>query len=281
MRAGRTSPTRATADGIRVGSPRVEDLQVLVAQGLRRRGADPALGSCRGGFLTLSLWTRYRKTDNVIGKPIGDLMDWENPLRSITPTVDADVLQVLAGTHTSVTGNQLARLAGRSYAQVSSVVRRLTEEGIVSVEQHGRTYSYRLNRDHALAPSLLDIFSAPSRIEDEVGELVRAWNQPADTVALFGSAARREAVRGSDVDVLVVRLDEVDSDDGLWQTQLAGLVDLVEERSGNRVQFIEITQSELAEAIRSGQPLIGSLRGDARTLVGEDLRLRLAANKRC
>lgn len=208
-------------------------------------------------------------------------MDWENPLRSITPTVDADVLQVLAGTHTSVTGNQLARLAGRSYAQVSSVVRRLTEEGIVSVEQHGRTYSYRLNRDHALAPSLLDIFSAPSRIEDEVGELVRAWNQPADTVALFGSAARREAVRGSDVDVLVVRLDEVDSDDGLWQTQLAGLVDLVEERSGNRVQFIEITQSELAEAIRSGQPLIGSLRGDARTLVGEDLRLRLAANKRC
>ncbi len=207
-------------------------------------------------------------------------MDWENPLRSITPTVDADVLKVLAGTHTSVTGNQLARLAGRSYAQVSSVVRRQTEEGIVQVEQHGRTFSYRFNRDHALAAGLLDVFSAPSRIEHEVGDLVGAWDVPPDTVAIFGSAARREATRESDVDLLVIRLDDVDPHDDVWRAQLAGLVDFVEGRSGNRVQLLEISQSELAEAVESGQPLIGSLRSDARTLAGEDLRLGLAETAR-
>ncbi|MCL1693699.1 MAG: nucleotidyltransferase domain-containing protein [Actinomycetia bacterium] len=207
-------------------------------------------------------------------------MDWENPLRSIAATVDADVLEVLAGTHASVTGNQLARLAGRSYAQVSAVVRRLTEEGIVLVEQHGRTYSYRLNRSHVLAPGLLDILSAPSRIENEIRELVRAWDLPPDTVALFGSAARREAVRQSDVDLLVVRPDGIDLENDVWRGQLGDLALIIEERSGNRVQLVEITRAELADAIESNEPLIESLRREARALVGEDLRERLAGDER-
>ena len=73
-------------------------------------------------------------------------MDWQNPLRSIAPTVDADVLQVLARTHEPVTGNKLAQLAGRSYAQVHAVVGRLVDHGIVDVRQVGRTYAYNLNR---------------------------------------------------------------------------------------------------------------------------------------
>ena len=202
-------------------------------------------------------------------------MDWENPLRSIATTVDADVLKVLARTHEAVTGNQLARLAGRSYAQVSAVVGRLVEEGIVSVQQHGRTYSYRLNRDHVLVPGLLDILSAPSRFEDQIEESVEAWDSPPDIVALFGSVARREATPSSDVDLLVVRQDGVDCDDLVWRTQLGDLERTVEERSGNRVQLVEIGQTELAEAVDTDQPLIESLRLDARTLFGEDVRARL------
>jgi predicted nucleotidyltransferase len=207
-------------------------------------------------------------------------MDWENPLRSIARTVDADVLKVLAGTHTSVTGNQLARLAGRSYAQVSAVVRRLAEEGLALVEQHGRTYSYRLNRDHALAPGLVDILSAPSRIEDEIRKFVEAWEPPPDTVALFGSAARREAAPESDVDLLVIRSDEVSPDDGAWRTQIGDLERMIEELSGNRVQLVEIDRSDLAEAMDTDQPLIESLRNEARTLLGDDLRVRLAKGER-
>lgn len=207
-------------------------------------------------------------------------MDWENPLRSIATTVDADVLKVLAGTHTSVTGNQLARLSGRSYAQVSFVVRRLTDEGIVSAEQHGSTYSYRLNRAHVLAPGLLNILSAPSRIEDEIKEFVEGWEFPPETLALFGSAARREATPESDVDIFVVRPDEVDSDDAAWRAQIGDLERMVEERSGNRVQLFEIDCSALAEAVDTDQPLIESLRTESRVLVGEDLRLRLATEIR-
>lgn len=276
-----------------VGRPRAGGGELLVG---RCQSDAPAAPPCPVPFLfaiddsfsvrllrgvpTAKPCTCCRKTDNIIGKPIGGEMDWENPLRSIAATVDADVLEVLAGTHASVTGNQLAGLAGRSYAQVSAVVRRLTEEGIVLVEQHGRTYSYRLNRDHILASGLLDILSAPSRIENEIRELVRAWDLPPDTVALFGSAARRQAVRQSDVDLLVVRPDDIDLENDVWRGQLGDLVVIIEERCGNRVQLVEVSRSEIADAIETGEPLIESLRREARTLVGEDLRAFLSEGGR-
>jgi len=63
-------------------------------------------------------------------------------------------------------------------------------------------------------------------------------------------------------------------------SSVEGLVIRVEERSGNRVHLLQVSQCESAEAVESGQPLIGSLRSDARTLAGEDLRLRLGGDKR-
>ncbi len=195
-------------------------------------------------------------------------MDWQNPLRSIVTTVDADVLKVLAETYEPVTGNQLAHLAGRSYAQVSAVVGRLVEDGMVSKEQHGRTYSYRLNRDHVLALGLF---------EDQIWDSVEEWSPSPETVALFGPVARREVAPDSDIDVLVIRPDGVRCDDLAWRAQVGDLEGMVEERTGNRVHLVEFNRSEIAEAVDTNQPLIESLRVDARTLFGEELRARLGS----
>jgi predicted nucleotidyltransferase len=217
-----------------------------------------------------------RKTPGIsIGKPVEVDMDWKNPLRSTATTVDADVLNVLAETYEPVTENQLERLAGRSYAQVSAVAGRLVEDGMVLKEQHGRTYSYRLNRDHVLALGLFDILSAPSRIEDKIWDSDEEWDPPPETVALFGPIACREAAPDSDIDVLVIRPDRVRYDDPAWRAQVGDLENMVEERTGNRVHLVEFDQSELVEAVRTKQPLIESLRLDVRTLFGEEIRARL------
>lgn len=199
-------------------------------------------------------------------------MDWDNPLRSIAPTVDTDVLQVLGRTHASVTGNQLAKLAGRSYAQVHAVLGRLVSEGIVQMDQHGRTFSYLLNRDHIVADGLLRILDAASLVEEEITRAAATWSPSARTVALFGSAARRGASADSDIDVLVIRLDEVRDDDPPWTEQVGELARRLEQITGNRVQLVELSESELEEAVRSAQPLVHSLRHGAQTLFGDDLR---------
>ena len=125
-----------------------------------------------------------------------------------------------------------------------------------------------------------DILSAPSWIENGIRELVREWDVPPDTVALFGSAARRQAVRQSDVDLLVVRPDAIDLENDVWRGQLGDLVVIIEELCGNRVHLVEISRSELTDTIEAGEPLIESLQREARTLVGEDLRAFLSGGGR-
>ena len=203
-------------------------------------------------------------------------MDWNNPLRAVASTVDVDVLQALGRTHTGVTGLQLAQLAGRSYAQVSAVVDRLAEQGLVQAEQHGRTYSYRLNRDHVVARAVLDALGAAQRVEQEISHTIESWEVPPISVAIFGSAARREGEATSDVDLLVVRGDNVSDDDLGWAFQTAKLAEQVELLTGNRAQLIDLTLDELLQARQANEPLIDSLRVDARTLAGADLQELLA-----
>lgn len=175
-------------------------------------------------------------------------MDWENPLRSIAATVDADVLKVLAGAHEPVTGNELARLAGRSYAQVYAVVGRMVDEGLVLTVRYGRTNTFRLNRDHVLVQGILAVLAGPARLELEVKQEVQGWSMPAEMVALSGSAARRRTAVTEDIEVFVVRSDETHRDHPTWRSQIEALVRRIEHSCGNRVQIRELGQSEHEDA---------------------------------
>ena len=199
-------------------------------------------------------------------------MDWQNPLRSIAPTVDADVLQVLARTHESVTGNRLAQLAGRSYAQVHAVVGRLVDHGIVDVRQVGRTYAYSLNRSRSLANGITATVAAPEDVESSIRDDVSEWSLQPVSVAIFGSAARRSATHESDVDLLIIREDNVDEDDPVWSGRVGALAHMAEMMSGNLVQIVDLRESELDEAAENQQPLIATLHHDARTLAGTEIR---------
>lgn len=206
-------------------------------------------------------------------------MNWANPLRTIAPTVDADVLQVLAGTHEPVTGNQLAGLAERSYAQVQAVVGRLVSEGVVLMQQHGRTFTYELNREHVLADSLLAIIAAPEAAASMISGLVAAWPIPPVLVALFGSVARRTATADSDVDLLVVRCDNIPEDDTTWSNQIGSLARRIERLTGNRVQILDVSRAEFLRSIETNEPLIESLLTESRTLFGEDAQDLISRNR--
>lgn len=179
-------------------------------------------------------------------------MDWENPLRSIAATVDADVLKVLAGAHEPVTGNQLAHLAGRSYAQVYAVVRRMVDEGLVLSARYGRTNTFRLNRDHVLVQGILAVLAGPARLELEIKQLVQGWSLQPELVALSGSAARRRSAANDDIDLVVVRSDQTNPGNPAWRSQIDALARRIEHICGNRVQIREMDGSEHQDAIAGG-----------------------------
>lgn len=197
---------------------------------------------------------------------IGGRMDWENPLRSVAATVDADVLKVLAAAHDPVTGNQLARLAGRSYAQVYAVVGRMVEEGLVLTARYGRTNTFRLNRDHVLVQGILAVLAGPARLELEIKQAVQGWGIPPEMVALSGSAARRRTAADENIEVLVVRSDETHRDNPAWRGQIDALARRIEHACGNRVEIREMGQSEHQTAVSGVGPTGAARSGQSRTI---------------
>jgi predicted nucleotidyltransferase len=91
-------------------------------------------------------------------------------------------------------------------------------------------------------------------------------------MVLFGSAARRDGGDDSDIDLLLVRPDDVDADDQTWAEQRHDLAQSVERWTGNRAQIVDLSTSELAQARRRKEPPVGELQVDGIVLAGQDPR---------
>lgn len=204
-------------------------------------------------------------------------MRFDNPLRSVAPSVDADVLAVLAGTHLPLTGATVQKLAGRSYAQVREVLRRLARTGLVKSERHGNTIVHHLNRDHVLAGAVVEMARAADGVETRTGALASGWDPAPAAVVVFGSFARRDGGENSDIDLLLVRPDPVDPEDRRWTAQRYELARQVESWTGNVVQVVELSTAELAEAAERGDALVAAVQRDGRVVAGPRLRDLLAA----
>ena len=123
-------------------------------------------------------------------------MDLARPLSVITPTLDADVLQVLAGANASFTAPQVHRfVGGRSESGVRRTLQRLVVQGIVHVTTTGRTNSYVLNRQHLAAEHVLGLTQLRTRLADAIAEAVGVSAERTDEIS---DAADIDVVLGAD-----------------------------------------------------------------------------------
>jgi hypothetical protein len=169
------------------------------------------------------------------------------PFELVTPTVDGDVLGVLARADQSFTAPQVRDLIGsHSVAGVRNALGRLTAQGIVDSALVGRTYSYRMNREHVAAPHIIGLALAGQEVVERLRTHLRTWKVPCEFAALFGSAATGTMSEDSDLDVFLVRADSVDIDtDDHWYDQISGLTKACSVWTGNDTQVAEASASEL------------------------------------
>ena len=195
-------------------------------------------------------------------------MNPSNPLNSITPTVAADLLYVLARSQVPLTGYAIEQAAGRAHAGVLKELARLVQEGILGSEVVGNATRYWLDREHLLAGPLVEAAGAMDRLENRIA-ILAAQMQPAPVaVLLFGSFARRDGNSSSDVDLFVVRPEAVAADDPLWLRSRTALARGAEAASGNPCQMMDGTPAQLTEGAVAGEELVASLQADAVCLFG-------------
>lgn len=207
-------------------------------------------------------------------------MDFEQPLRVVTPTLDADVLGVLAGTTAGLTGREIGRLLGaRSHEGTRRVLERLALQGVVLREPVGRAYSYRLNREHLAAPHVEALAALRQELVGRLRDRIGEWQTQPLLAVLFGSVARGDADPTSDVDLLVVRPAKVDPDADEWRRQLLDLERSTTAWTGNDTRVLEYGEREVRAAGRNERVLREAHR-DGIELYGDIGLLRRAMRTR-
>lgn len=188
----------------------------------------------------------------------------QRPFEAIMPTLDGDVLLVLARADAAFTGGDLARLLPHASPDgVRKAAQRLVEHGVVTMEQVGRAYNYRLNRQHLLADAVLDIARAAERLQERVHDHVQGWPHSPELVLLFGSAARGGMRADSDIDLLVV----AEPRDGIDEAT-ADLADAVTGWTGNDARVVHLGPQEVREALAARDSFMDELLTDGQVLWG-------------
>lgn len=182
-----------------------------------------------------------------VSRYLGSLVELSRPFAVVTPTLDGDVLGVLAGADTEFTSGDVRRLlSGRSQRGVANVLERLTEQGIVHRRAAGRVWLYRLNRHHLAAPQVVALARLREELVERLASEVDAWEEPPVIGALFGSGTGPNHGIHSDVDLLLVRPQGCD--DEVWAAQLDRLAGDVTDWTGNDARLLVMTVEHVCSA---------------------------------
>ncbi|MGW6282224.1 nucleotidyltransferase domain-containing protein [Kribbella sp. NPDC055071] len=151
---------------------------------------------------------------------------------------------------------------------VQRVLDDLVDNGVVIAEPAGRARLYTLNRDH-VAYQAIDLLA---RLREVLLERIKAeaetWALRAKAIWLFGSTARGQGDAQSDLDLLIVRPDEIDDSDPRWVEQVETLAAHASLWSGNSCEVVEYSAQEIQDLISHGERLITELRHDAVPITG-------------
>lgn len=209
---------------------------------------------------------------------IVSIMDVARPYTAVCPSLDGDVLRVLAGTNMGLTGRQVALLAGRnSHSGVLQVLNRLTDQGLVNRVELNRAYLFALNRDHLAAPAVEILMGMRQELLRRIRCELATWRIAPVHVSLFGSTARGDGDTRSDIDLLVIRSDDLDEEHPPWRAQVDGLYDQIRRWTGNHAAIIERAASQIAQLSVDESPFIAELRSDAILLGGSEIPAVLKA----
>lgn len=195
-------------------------------------------------------------------------MDFVRPIEAIVPGAQGRVLAVLVETTAELNLRTIAQLAGISQAQASRLLPDLVALGVVERREVPPSSLFRLVPEHVASRALLTLARSADTVLDEMGRLAGALPQPPVSVIVFGSFARKEAVVDSDIDVVVVRPDDVDEGDDAWSASIETFRRDVRQLTGNPVEVLHVSAGEAATKLAGRAQVWADIQRDGRVVYG-------------
>jgi predicted nucleotidyltransferase len=185
------------------------------------------------------------------------------PFGGLIPGAYGAVLATLLRTSTPMTGRQVHRVAGASQQTAQRVLHDLVRLGIAEVQPAGSARLYTLNRNHAAVPALRQLVHPLNLLRDVITDAVAETRGKAQAVILFGSVARGEATRESDIDLLVIADEDWNGRGGLRHAvsaRFGGECDVLQYTTEQFVQWAQSGEEPvLRKVVREGIPMWGKM----------------------
>lgn len=190
-------------------------------------------------------------------------MNLNRPLTSLIPSLEGEVLTVLAGAETSFTGNQVHKIIGAySDRGVRDALKRLCAQGIVISQSAGAADLYTLNQSHLLANYIKRIANVRTEFFDLLSREVDSWRLKPNCAAVFGSTVRKDMTTDSDIDIFFSRPPTIEFGETSWRAQITKLALMGEKLTGNHFQIFELGISEINQELKVKGGVIYSIIDD-------------------
>lgn len=201
-------------------------------------------------------------------------MQLSRPFATVTPTLDGDVLAVLATGEVTFTITQIQRILNTASGEgIRKVLTRLTDQGVVLHDQVGRTNTYRLNTQHLAAEPIIALSRLNATFLNRLEAHLKGWGDALKYAAVFGSAATGRMNLGSDIDMFLVRASGLEgvgreADLEAWEQRVIELARFVTAWTGNDGRVVEYTEDEIRAASAAGEPLLSDVAKQGLTVAG-------------
>lgn len=193
------------------------------------------------------------------------------PFRTITPTLDGDVLRVLGRADAWFSAARIRSLADSGSTEgIRRVLRRLEDQGVVETQAAGKAFLYRLNREHLAAPAIVELAELDRTFRDRVRRSLEGFHDAPLYAFLFGSAARGAMRADSDIDLMLIRDRPATP---RWEDDLEALRRDVHRWTGNDPRVIEYHRDEIMGA-SAEEPVLRSVAAEGIALAGSASRFR-------
>jgi predicted nucleotidyltransferase len=207
-------------------------------------------------------------------------VDFKRPVEAVVPGAQGRVLAVLVETSAELNLRTIGRLSGVSVAHTSRVLPTLIELGIVERRDVPPSALFRFVRENVAARAVSALADARRTVLRELGESARDIEPHPISVIIFGSFARGEAGRDSDLDVVVIRPANIDEEDDRWRASVDQWLEQARRLTGNTVELLEATDDEVRRLLRGRKPLWLDVQRDGLVVYGleiDDLQGRRSA----
>ena len=186
-------------------------------------------------------------------------MDVSSPISSVIPSLDGYVYAALSSTNTPLTLGAVHRvIGGASKSGIRTVLLRMVASGLVDLVPGG----YRLNREHLAAGPIEALASLYGELTLRIRAEVDSWEPKPLLVGMYGSAARRDGDRASDIDLLIVGDVENLGDSAMHLAHMIG------RWTGNPAQVVLKSPAEIACLRRANAQIVRSWERDLMEISG-------------